>query len=81
MLNEEITFEEFSQHFSEDHDIAKKRIEAREILGVDEDCLDVELINKNYKNLARKHHPDMGGDMETFKKINNAHKTLKRELV
>ena len=81
LLNEEITFEEFSQHFSEDHDIAKKRIEAREILGVDEDCLDVELINKNYKNLARKHHPDMGGDMETFKKINNAHKTLKRELV
>ena len=80
LLAEEITAEEFMQHFSEDQDLEKKRIEAREILGVDEDCLDLDLINKNYKNLAKKYHPDTGGDMEMFKKINNAHKLLKREL-
>jgi len=80
LLKEEITMEEFIKHFSEDSDIEKKRKQARELLGVDEDCLDLELINKNYKELAKKHHPDMGGDMEHFKKINNAHKMLHREL-
>jgi hypothetical protein len=80
LMNEEITINDFVQHFSEDQDIEKKRKQARKILGVDEDCLDLELINKNYKELAKKHHPDMGGEMEVFKRINNAHKTLKREL-
>jgi hypothetical protein len=80
LLNEEITIEEFSQHFSEDNDVEKRREKAREILGVDKDCLDIELINKNYKLLAKKHHPDAGGETERFKRINNAHKTLKREL-
>ena len=79
-FNEEITIEDFITHFSEDDDIEKRRKEAREILGVDENCLDFELISKHYKELAKKHHPDAGGDMEMFKKINNAHKMLKREL-
>ena len=30
--------------------------------------------------MAKKHHPDAGGDMENFKKVNTAHKILKREL-
>ncbi|PIN74147.1 molecular chaperone DnaJ [Candidatus Woesearchaeota archaeon CG10_big_fil_rev_8_21_14_0_10_45_16] len=80
LLEERITMEEFTQHFSEDHDIEKRRKEARIILGVPEDCLDLDLINRNYKNLAKKCHPDAGGDQELFKKINNAHKMLKREL-
>jgi len=80
LLNEEITVEDFIKHFSEDGDIEKRRKEAREILGVDENCLDLELISKHYKELAKKHHPDAGGEMEMFKKINNAHKMLKREL-
>ncbi|MDP3990355.1 MAG: J domain-containing protein [archaeon] len=80
LLNKEITPEEFVQHFYEERDVEDKYKEAREILGVDKDCLDLDLINKNYKELAKKHHPDAGGDAEMFKKINNAHKMLKREL-
>jgi hypothetical protein len=81
VLAGEITAEEFILHFSEDTDIEEKRLEARKMLGVPEDCLDFELINKNYKELAKKHHPDAGGETEMFKIINNAHKTLKRELI
>lgn len=33
-------------------------------------------IKKSYKELARKLHPDKGGDPETFKKINEAYGTL-----
>ncbi|MBU1622446.1 MAG: J domain-containing protein [Nanoarchaeota archaeon] len=80
LLNEEITADEFIRHFYEDKDIEKMRKEARELLGVEEGCLDLELINKNYKILAKQHHPDAGGEMEMFKKINHAHKMLKREL-
>lgn len=80
LIKGEITVEEFIQHFYEDRDVEEKCKEAREILGVDKDCLDLELINKNYKELAKKHHPDTGGDTEMFKKINNAHKMLRREL-
>ena len=43
--------------------------------------MDMGLINKKYKVLAKEHHPDMPmGSTEKFKEINNAHKTLKREL-
>ncbi|MBI1968917.1 J domain-containing protein [Candidatus Woesearchaeota archaeon] len=56
------------------------RKEAREILGIAPDVLDMNEIDKKYKELAKKYHPDMpGGDAEMFKKINNAHKILKRE--
>ena len=38
-------------------------------------------IDVKYKELAKKHHPDMpSGNLEKFKEINNAHKTLKKEL-
>ena len=81
LLNEEITIEEFIQKFVEKDDIEKQRKEARELLGVDEDCIDIDEINKKYKVLARKFHPDMEeGNTERFKAINNAHKMLKREL-
>ena len=80
LLNEEITVDEFVRHFSEEQDVEKEQQKAREILGVDKDCLDMELIIKNFKELAKKNHPDAGGDPEIFKKINLAHKTLKREL-
>jgi nitrogenase subunit NifH len=80
LLNKEMTSEEFVEHFREEKDIEKMRKEAREILGVDEDCMDIELINQKYKQLAKEHHPDAGGEMEEFKKINHAHKMLKREL-
>jgi hypothetical protein len=31
----------------------------------------VEEIKAHYKNLARKNHPDLGGDLEVMKEINN----------
>ncbi len=81
LINEEKTVEEFIDDFSEDSDITQQRKQAREILGVDEDSTDLDLINKKYKLMAKDVHPDMpNGCVETFKKINRAHKTLKREL-
>ncbi len=66
--------------FSEKDDFVAERKKARELLGVAADCKDMQEINAAYKKLARQNHPDMGGDMEKFKQINNAHKVLKREL-
>ena len=81
LLEGKKTFEEFLLEFSEKDDVEHTRKEAREILGVGENCLDMDLIDKKYKELARKYHPDMAdGDTEMFKKINNAHKVLRREL-
>ena len=58
------------------------RAKARETLGIEKDALDMEAINKKYKEMARQAHPDMeGGCVEKFKEINNAHKILKRELM
>jgi len=81
LLNQKKTFDEFCNEFIEDKNIEHMRKEARELLGVEHDSVDFELIHRNYKQLAKKHHPDMGGDLERFKRINNAHKMLKRELM
>jgi hypothetical protein len=80
VVNGEKALDGFIRGFSEDEDISEQRKEARKILGVDEDCLDLDEINFKYKKLSKSHHPDMGGSTEEFKKINNAHKMLKREL-
>ncbi len=72
--------EDFVRDFVEDRDVEIQRKEARKILGVEENCIDIEVINKSYKQLAKQQHPDLGGDLEKFKEINNAHKMLKREL-
>jgi len=81
LLEEKITIEEFINEFSEDKDVAKKRKEARVVLGLDHDVIDLKVIDKAYKDLAKKHHPDTDtGDTEKFKEINHAHKILKREL-
>ena len=80
LINKEKRLEEFVKVFIEDQDIEKQRKEARKLLGVEEDCINLETINQKYKLLAKKHHPDMGGNIDMFKKINNAHKILKREL-
>lgn len=79
---EEKTVEEFLTAFKVEHnDLAKERKEARELLGVPEDCHDLDLINKTYKKLAKNAHPDMnGGSHEEFKKLNHAHKVLRKEL-
>ena len=82
ILDEVKTKEEFVLAFEEDTEVLKHRKEARKLLGVGEDCIDLDLINKNYKDLARKLHPDMeGGDQQKLKKLNKAHKLLKKELI
>lgn len=43
-----------------------------EVLGVDKDA-NAEAIRNAYRALARDHHPDAGGDSETFKKIRSAY--------
>ncbi len=81
LIAEKKTFEEFLRDFTEKDDVEQMRKEARELLGVEPDSIDMDLIDKKYKKLAKQHHPDMdGGDLEMFKRINNAHKILKREL-
>jgi len=47
-----------------------------DILGVNEKASSSE-ITKAFKNLAKTHHPDRGGDEAKFKEINEAHDTLK----
>ena len=75
------TMEEFMSDFMEEHDIEEQRKEARDILGVEQDVIDIAVIDAKYRDLAKKKHPDMpGGDSEKFKAINRAHKILKREL-
>ena len=46
-----------------------------EILGVSRDASSDE-INKAFRKLAVKHHPDAGGDAETFKQISQAYDVL-----
>ena len=47
-----------------------------DVLGVNEDSTSAD-ITKAYKNLAKKYHPDRGGEQAKFQEINEAHDTLK----
>ena len=81
VFNKEKSVEQFIIDFFEDEKIEEHRKKSRELLGLEEDCNDVDLINQNYKKMAKEHHPDVsGGSQEKFKEINVAHKMLKREL-
>jgi DnaJ-class molecular chaperone len=37
-------------------------------------------IKKQYHFLAKKHHPDLGGDIERMEKINEAYRTLMKYI-
>ena len=54
-----------------------------DLLGVSRQASDKDLKNA-FKNKAREHHPDKGGDPEKFKQINEAYQNLsdpqKRQL-
>ena len=47
-----------------------------DILGVNEQSTSAE-ITKAFKDLAKQHHPDRGGDKDKFQEISEAHDTLK----
>jgi len=36
-------------------------------------CKDEQEIKSRYRDLAKKHHPDLGGDIEIMKAVNNAY--------
>ena len=81
VLSEKKTLDEFIAEFKEDADVVAKRKLAREFLGLSHDVNDMEVINKKYKDMAKELHPDTPtGNTEKFKQLNDAHKTLKREL-
>lgn len=80
LLSGEINKEDFKHKFESDNDLDQKKIEARLTLGLADEENDLQVINKAYKDLAKKNHPDAGGDLEEFKKINSAHKLLIKEL-
>lgn len=74
---------EFLEQFSETTNrkkISKELEEAKKILGLSEGESDLVNIDLAYKKLAKKLHPDMGGDIEEFQKINTAHKLIKKEM-
>ena len=82
LINGEKTLDEFIIEFREEHDVIDQRKNARETLGLEHDVIDIDVIDKAYKTLAKEHHPDKPtGDVVKFKKINHAHKMLKRELL
>jgi len=80
VLEERKSEDDFIRTFSEEDDFKEARTKARETLGLNPSEEDIEIINKAYKFLAKKHHPDLGGDIEKFQEVNRAHKILKREL-
>lgn len=46
-----------------------------EVLGLNKSC-SIDDIKKAYRKLAMTHHPDKGGDADTFKEITEAYETL-----
>jgi len=45
------------------------------ILGIERTASKDE-VKKAYRNLAKKHHPDVGGNIEKFREINQAYEKL-----
>jgi len=81
LLDGSNSFEDFITNFREDDDLIKKRKEARELLNLNENENNLEVIDKQFKNMAKEVHPDMeNGSAEKFKKLNEAHKILRKEL-
>ena len=45
------------------------------VLGINENA-DTTVIKEAYRNLAREHHPDRGGDVEKFKEATEDYSIL-----
>lgn len=81
VLKGEKLLDDFIKDFNEEYDVADQQLAARELLGIKKDEINLDIINKKYKSLAKEIHPDMpNGNLEKFQELNHAHKILKREL-
>ena len=81
VLSGEKPIVKFCRDFAEEDDVHDERIEARKTLGLADDEMDWKTIDRAYKKLSMKHHPDMeNGDNDIFQEVNKAHKVIKREL-
>jgi hypothetical protein len=73
---------DFVREYMADEDHEQHKREARALLGVADNEMNIAVIDKKYKDLAKAAHPDMpGGDAEKFKALNKAHKLLRKELL
>jgi len=66
----------FWQHFARAGVSGHERQESLDVLGLI-DPVDQETIKGRYRKLARKHHPDRGGDAFKMQEINRAVSNLK----
>ena len=48
------------------------------ILGIDRNVRPSDIVSR-YRELANKYHPDKGGDVEEFKRLQNAYEEICRE--
>ena len=53
--------------------------EAYELLGLDPEATKVQ-ARSAYRDLAKQHHPDVGGDAEFFKRVTEAHEVISGKL-
>lgn len=60
--------------------LSKLENDCLKLLKIERDVLSsktcASTIKRAYKRLAKQHHPDMGGDEETFKRLNDAHQQM-----
>lgn len=50
----------------------------KKILGIEKENIDIDLIQKKYREKAKKNHPDQDGDTEKLKEINKAYEELEK---
>ena len=58
----------------------EKILSPREIIGVDSKCNDLEYIKFKFKQKAKELHPDNGGNVNLFQKLNLSMEILEKEL-
>lgn len=56
------------------------RTEAARLLGIRTDASEEE-VNVAYKKMAKKHHPDLGGDTQMFQKVLEAKETMLKKNI